>query len=338
MKRTGLITESDRNVQILTESKRKKLAMMWGEHLVKGGLTREKLAQKFGVSRRTASRVILMHKDVVEQGKKKAMEKLKIHKTSKGGSRAKKPESTSKKEAVVSSAKVIASNKFISITKNKKTYNVDSTHPNFKEALKAVKAGDVDKALNLINIKRSIEIYFHGNFKIENGIVYYKNIMLDNSLTMRVIDSIKKNKPYEHLLNFFEKCKKNPSKKAVERLFDFLQHNDIEISEDGDFIAWKRVDDNYRDIYSGKFDNSVGKTVKMKRSDVDDNDNNTCSNGLHVAAKHYLPNYASGYGRIIKVKVDPRHVVSIPVDYKNSKMRCCKYVVIADVTNEFNKE
>ena len=33
------------------------------------------------------------------------------------------------------------------------------------------------------------------------------------------------------------------------------------------------------------------------------------------------------------VKIDPADVVSIPVDYNNSKGRCCKYEVIAEHFN-----
>ena len=31
------------------------------------------------------------------------------------------------------------------------------------------------------------------------------------------------------------------------------------------------------------------------------------------------------------IKVNPRDVVSIPVDYNNSKGRCCKYEVVGEV-------
>lgn len=344
MPRIGLITESDRNVQIIDTATQKKLAFAWGAQKVK---TREELAKMFGVSRRTASRVLLMHKDQVEAGRlslikpepKTTKKKLTKKVTKKGAAvKAKKPVVSTKKDAKPKSSSdliVVASNNFISITKGKTTYNADKSHHNFKEALAEIKTGSIQKALDLINVTRSVEVYFHGQFRIEGGIVYYKDIVLNNSLTKRVIDAIKEKQPFTHLLNFFEKCTKNPSRKAVERLFDFLNHNDIEITKDGDFLAWKRVDDNYRDLYSGKFDNSVGKVVKMKREDVDDNDEVTCSRGLHVASESYIPHYGRGRGRIIKTKVNPRHVVSIPIDYEHAKLRCCRYRVVKDVTEEF---
>ncbi|ABR24783.1 rIIB protector from prophage-induced early lysis [Escherichia phage Phi1] len=323
------ITVSDRNVQCLDSAKQIKLAKQWGEGKF---TTREALAAAFGVSRRTASRVLLIQKDAVAEGRK-ALEKRKARrKTSKGkgGERAKKPVTTTSKIVA------IASTKFITITCGDIVYTADPSHVNFKEALEAVKQNDFIKAITLIDIKKAVEVYYHGAFRIENGIVYYHNIVLDNNLTRRVVESIKENKPYTHYLNFFEKCKKNPSRKAVDRLFDFLEHNDIEIGEDGCFYAWKRVDVDYKDFFTHTFDNSPGRTVKMKRKDVDPDDDRTCSNGLHVAAKHYIPHYGGGRGRIIKCKVDPRHVVSIPKDYANAKMRCHRYYVVEDVTEGFS--
>ncbi|UQJ95396.1 rIIB protein [Klebsiella phage CPRSB] len=94
--------------------------------------------------------------------------------------------------------------------------------------------------------------------------------------------------------------------------------------------------DNYKDLATGKFDNSPGVTVSMPRNMVDEDKTRTCSTGLHVAAKSYLPHYGGGVGRVIQVKVDPADVVAIPVDYNNAKMRVCRYKVMIDVTYGFS--
>lgn len=66
----------------------------------------------------------------------------------------------------------------------------------------------------------------------------------------------------------------------------------------------------------------------MERSLVDDNPNNTCSSGLHVASFKYAEDFGSG--RLVLCEVDPRDVVSVPVDYNSQKMRTCKYKVIGE--------
>lgn len=174
---------------------------------------------------------------------------------------------------------------------------------------------------------------FIGNsgITITGSEIYYKGIKQDGQLVDHILKAIKNKKRVRYLVNFLDKLMSNPSYHIHTRLYDFLQHNDIEIQEDGDFIAFKNVNENFTDIYTGTFDNSVGSVVKMERNLVDDNDRNTCSAGLHVAAKHYLPNFSSTNGKTIAVKVNPMNILSIPLDYGNSKMRTCEYLVLKEV-------
>jgi hypothetical protein len=66
----------------------------------------------------------------------------------------------------------------------------------------------------------------------------------------------------------------------------------------------------------------------MNRQDVDDNCNNTCSTGLHFCSLNYLGSFGSSGDPVVILKIDPKDVVSIPVDYNNTKGRCCKYEVV----------
>lgn len=159
--------------------------------------------------------------------------------------------------------------------------------------------------------------------------------LVDNSLTTRVIDMVRAGDTgVNTLLNFLEKLMENPSRRAVNELYGFLQANDIEIAEDGDFYAWKKVRDDYFDIHSGTIDNSPGTNPRVARNMVDEDSNRTCSYGLHVCSKSYLPHFGScANDRILKVKVDPKDVVAVPADYNNAKMRTAGYVVVEDVTD-----
>lgn len=244
-----------------------------------------------------------------------------------------------------------ANSKFISITVGTKTYNAGKDHENFKDALselskamEAVSKGDsktehkhVQKALDLINTKRAIKSYTQGHIKIEGSTLYYKDLVIDSGLTRKIISNMKEGKDFKFLLPFLENLMLNPSRKAVMRLYDFLMATDIEITADGHFIAWKVVRDNYLDCHSGTFDNSPGKRVEVPRNTVDEDDNRTCSSGLHVCSKSYIPSFGGSKSRVVSVKVHPRDVVSIPVDYNDAKMRTCGYTVLEDVTDKFKK-
>lgn len=238
-----------------------------------------------------------------------------------------------------------ANSKFISITQGRETWNADKDHPAFAAALTllATTAGVSDEeeqelvaqARDLINIERAVKNFVKGDVKIQDGGLFYQGIELRSGLVDRIIDSMNKGEDFEFYLPFLENLLENPSPKAVQRLFDFLVANDIEITEDGHFIGWKIVRENYFDCHSGSFDNSPGKVVKMPRSRVNDDDTQTCSAGLHVCSKGYIGHFGGRNSKVVSVKVHPRDVVSIPVDYNDAKMRACQYEVIADVTERF---
>lgn len=241
-----------------------------------------------------------------------------------------------------------ANSKFISITQGRETWNADKDHPGFAAAFAflsqsvgksyAEEQELVRKARDTINIERAVKEFIKGDVRIADGTLYYQDIELRSGLVDRILDSMNKGEDFEFYLPFLENLLENPSQKAVSRLFDFLVANDIEITEDGHFIGWKVVRSDYKDHHSGTFDNSPGQTVKMPRTRVNDNDEVTCSNGLHVCSKSYIKHFSCSTSRVVSVKVHPRDVVSIPVDYGDAKMRTCQYEVLEDVTEKFTSE
>jgi signal peptidase I len=122
----------------------------------------------------------------------------------------------------------------------------------------------------------------------------------------------------------------NPSRAAVSELYDWLEKTSLPITEDGDFLAYKKVRDDYRDFHTGTWDNSVGRILTMPRNQVDDERDRHCSTGLHFCSLSYLPRYHGGRGRVMIVKINPGDVVSIPSDYDYAKGRTCGYQVIGE--------
>ena len=149
---------------------------------------------------------------------------------------------------------------------------------------------------------------------------------LSEALYNRVKELQDNGQPLDSIYKFIENDKLNPSAESVKDLYDFLSACNLPIVEDGCFLAYKRVDKNFKDIHTHSIDNSVGKTVKMPREEVDPDREQTCSTGLHVCSKSYLSDYPGD--NLIVCKVNPKDVVSVPVDYKQAKMRVCEYEVI----------
>lgn len=171
--------------------------------------------------------------------------------------------------------------------------------------------------------------------------IYLDGEVIDDELALQIRKYFNLRLPFAPLCNFVKKLRENPSFKIRKQLWGFIKASEeaggFSIADDGDILAYKRVSDDYKDIYTGKFDNSIGSIVEMPRRDVDDDPNNTCSVGLHFCAYSYLESYANNVGRIVLVKVNPADVVSIPTDYGFAKARCCRYEVIRDINEVLSK-
>jgi len=249
---------------------------------------------------------------------------------------------------------LIATAKSITVTKTNKTSSETNSveiakgSDNFRSAWAIIRETDMsdedevaisaDEIFTMADPESAIEKFSQGKLtvNVKEECVYYDGTPIHNSLTNRVISMVTMRgiEGTQSLINFLEKLMENPSYRAVNSLYDFMQHNDIEINSEGNFYAWKRVRNDYTDCHSGTFDNSVGAEPSMPRNMVNEDPEQTCSRGLHVAAKHYLSHF---HGTItIKCEVDPKDVVSCPIDYANSKLRTCKYKVVEDVSNQFN--
>jgi hypothetical protein len=139
-------------------------------------------------------------------------------------------------------------------------------------------------------------------------------------------------------MNLMGNIKKNPLKDVAQELYEWLASGKAPITTDGCILAYKKVQSNFFDIYTGKLDNSPGKLVRMKQADVDTDRRNECSHGLHFASLGYLSHYSSSDDcKIIIVKVNPRHIFAIPRDYNCQKGRASEYYVVGEYKGKDNQ-
>lgn len=164
---------------------------------------------------------------------------------------------------------------------------------------------------------------------VKCGQVTLDGEVLGGVVVDRILAFAEEGLPPEPLSRFLVQLMANPSFNSRQQLYGFLEALNMPITERGTFLACKYVREDFTDCRTGKFDNHPGKVVEVKRSEVDDNPNNTCSKGLHVGAWEYVAN--SGAHRML-VEVDPADVVSVPTDYNGQKCRCCRYKVIDEIT------
>ena len=223
----------------------------------------------------------------------------------------------------------------ITIVIGNKPHTIAKSHITYNKVVDAIKAGDWTKVADLVEPKKVVLNYGKGNVSVQGDQLFWKGKPMNNGLATRMIAMLQDEFPIEPLVSFMENLMTNPSKRAVDELYGFLEKNSLPITPDGHFLAYKKVRNDYLDIHSGTMDNSPGKIVEMERNEVDDNKDRTCSSGLHFCSQDYLPHFGNGGdNRVVIVKINPRDVVSIPSDYNNAKGRACRYEVVGEIGND----
>lgn len=215
-----------------------------------------------------------------------------------------------------------------------KPYTVPSTHTGFnclKNHLKN-EQHDYDYILGLVDQKTMITKESGGRVSIVGDSVFYNGQPAHGAVVDKLLAMRDEGFPIKPWVLFMEKLMANPNEESRQSLYNFLEHFSTPITPDGDFLAFKRVRDNFMDIYSGTFDHTPGKVVEMDRDLVDSDSSRTCSSGLHACASNYLGHFYStspGY-KVVVVKINPTDVCAVPNDYEFSKMRVCRYEVLSE--------
>jgi hypothetical protein len=212
---------------------------------------------------------------------------------------------------------------------NNNPHTISKTHITYQKVLDAIKAGDWDTVRDVIEPTKVVLNYGQGNVAVQGDKLFWKGQEMHNALSNRMIQMLQDGFPIEPMVNFMENLMKNPSFRSVQELYGFLEKNNLPITPDGHFLAYKKVREDFKDCHTGTMDNSVGQVVEMERNQVDDNKDRTCSSGLHFCSKDYLNHF--GGERVVIVKINPRDVVSIPSDYNDSKGRACRYEVVGEL-------
>lgn len=162
--------------------------------------------------------------------------------------------------------------------------------------------------------------------------------------------------PTHCIKEFFQRYSENPSFELVQLenissnqfgLFDFLSVRELPITEDGCFLAYKGVQEDYWSINGntktrvlkgqtnskGQVYNAPGQVIECHRGDVDSSRQACSTHGLHVGSLEYAKSWAGPSGRVMVVKIDPKDVVSVP-EREACKCRVSKYEVIQEIEQE----
>lgn len=231
---------------------------------------------------------------------------------------------------------------------------IPETHVSFQPIIDLLLSGsatdedvrDLTKVLETVARKMSA---LSERVSIDGTEVYFDGDPLAGELT-EVIKGLfaEGNTNFRPLVNFLEKCKQNPSHQSIDDLYRWIKKGDLVIDPDGDIIAYKGVGKDKNGVsqsihkgnafvdgveFHGHIPNAPGSVVSMARSLVVDDPHIGCSIGLHAGTHDYAMTFLTWNNetRMILVKINPRDVVSVPVDEQDRKMRVARYTVLTEI-------
>ena len=217
----------------------------------------------------------------------------------------------------------------VTVVIGNKPHTISKTHVTYQRVVDAIKSADWDTVKAIIDPVKVVLNYGRGNVSIQGDKLFWKGTEFNGTLAARMIAMLQEGFTIEPMVLFMENLMQNPSKRAVDELYGFLEKNNLPLTPDGHFLAYKKVRDTFMDVHSNTMLNAPGCVVEMERNMVDDNKDQTCSTGLHFCGMSYLSHF--GGERTVIVKVNPADVVSIPSDYNGAKGRACRYEVVGEL-------
>lgn len=227
-----------------------------------------------------------------------------------------------------------------------------SEHPNFDEIVRLLLEGHdlgghepVEDIVALFDLSKPLFDKFEHlseRVTVAHGQIFFDGDRVNDVLSDTIVKFYTEgNDDYKRLVLFMEKLATNPNEHSRENLYSWLAHQSFSIAPDGDFVSYKSIRKDRFSHNSGKatvdgtvvegaIPNKIGSVIEMPRSDVQHDPRQGCHTGLHVGAWSYASTFGGKDSIIIKVKVNPRDVVSVPSDCNAEKLRCCRYVVLED--------
>ena len=210
-----------------------------------------------------------------------------------------------------------------------KSHTIYATDAKFETAVEEYKNQNWDALHNILNPAQVfLNLYAkYEQIEVKDGNVYVSGEPISNLVASRILDFLAEGVDCVPMFKFITKLNLNPSSRAVNELYTFMEHKFLPVTDNGNFLAYKALRSDFTDVHSGKFDNNVGNVLEMPRNKVDDNKEAGCSYGFHAGTLEYARGFRPCNGKLVVVEINPADVVSIPTDCECQKLRTCKYMV-----------
>lgn len=169
----------------------------------------------------------------------------------------------------------------------------------------------------------------------DNGELIINGVTFENTLTQKIAKLFYEGHDIKSYYELLRKIAENPSHVIRSGLLDFILVNDLPITTDGCFLAYKVTHSDGYDMHSRTIKYEVGKVIEEPRESVSTDRGECSGKGLYFASKEYYGSVSayeqSESRKRFLMKVDPADVIAIPHTYRHSKGRCCRFTVAAEI-------
>ena len=220
-------------------------------------------------------------------------------------------------------------------------YVIHNSHPSWPKMMDIIKGvvdqPSDDELIELLSVREAMKKAISDE-RVTVGYdgIYFQGNLLTGYMAERIFQMSRQGLQIDPWIKFLDKMMDHHSKQIFDDLFAWMEASRMPVTPDGNFIAYKKVNTDYRSFHASPDGSHLlhtkGEVVEMPRREVDDRRERTCSTGLHFASYDYAANsYYGGRGRMIVLEIDPRDVVSIPTDYNQQKGRAARYKMIDEL-------
>jgi hypothetical protein len=222
----------------------------------------------------------------------------------------------------------------ISIFGPSRNYHITPDHSAQERIIQNLILGQYQEAAELADrreaVKNFLDIHMDGiQLKTDrNGEVLLNDQVLPEAVAEKALNMIDAGINALPLLRFLKRSQENPDPAVHEQLLQFVAANDFHIDQDGFIVAWKKVSEDMKDLWTRSLDYSPPRTVVMPREAVVADPDEACAAGLHFATWRFTYNYTGS--RVVELRVDPANVVSVPKAHVD-KARASSFQIVREV-------
>lgn len=206
----------------------------------------------------------------------------------------------------------------------------------YQEALDALKSSDVSRLREIMDPRGAIKKYSNNELSFDNdGSILFEGLRFGTKMESLLKSCMSRDLPWEVVARFATNCLANPSSRVHGEIESLLASENLPITEDGCFLAYKLVTVDNLDADHGIFDCSIGKTVEYPREKISRHAKKGPERGLSAGGRAYTN---SGFvGKTVVVKINPADVIGVYMHpYREAVV--CRFSVVKDGAADFTSD